>query len=105
MAKLSSLASVLRSKNAGPLLLTLDIMFDEEVPYDQVRNSGVISKQLISRLYKVSEEEVQIFEYDPAFAIKITIPRRYPVGDERDSDIYGAQQHAPLLDIEVPESP
>ena len=105
MAKLSSLASVLRSKNAGPFLLTLDIMFDGEVRYDQVRNSGVISKQLISGLYKVSEEEVQIFEYDPAFAIKITIHRRYPVGDERDTDIYGAQQHAPLLDIEVPEGP
>ena len=73
------------------LLLTLDIIFDGEVRYDHVRNSGVISKQLISRLYKVSEEEVQIFEYDPAFAIKITIPRRYPVGDEQDSDIYGAQ--------------
>ncbi len=30
MAKLHELAKVIRSKNAGALLLTLDIMFDNE---------------------------------------------------------------------------
>ena len=44
-----------------------------------------------------------IIPYDVAYAIKITIPRLVPSGDPGDTDVYGAQQHAPLLDIEIPD--
>ena len=40
-------------------------------------------------------------EFDPAYAIKFTIYRERPSGSPGDSDIFGAQQYAPLLDIEV----
>lgn len=102
MAKLIELARVLRSKNAKVLQLTFDIMFDKKENYERVKNSGVLTERLISKLYKVKEEDVRIINYDFAMAIKITIPRRHPCGDEMDTDIYGAQQHAPLIDIEIP---
>ncbi|MBT5111287.1 MAG: DUF4387 domain-containing protein [Rhodospirillaceae bacterium] len=103
MATLAELTSVLRSKNAGALLCTLDLMFETEETYTHVRDSGVLEPGLIARLYGVSDNEVAIIPYDVAYAIKITLPRLHKSGDPGDTDIYGAQQHAPLLDIEIPD--
>jgi hypothetical protein len=38
----------------------------------------------------------------PAFAIKFTIYRARPSGSPGDPDIFGAQQYAPLMDVEIP---
>ena len=103
MASLSELTSVLRSKNAGALLCTLDLMFADQVTYERVRDGGAINSERIASLYKVSENQVSIIPYDVAYAIKITVPRLVPSGNFGDTDIYGAQQHGPLLDIEIPD--
>ena len=102
MAKLKDLASVLRSKNAGAFQITFDIMFADKATYEKVKQTGVINSDLFARLYKVPVEKVQFTEYDAAYAFKGTIPRRISSGDVGDTDVYGAQQHAPLLDVEVP---
>ncbi|HNV60919.1 MAG TPA: DUF4387 family protein, partial [Rhodoferax sp.] len=39
---------------------------------------------------------------EPAFAIKFTIYRLRPSGSAGDGDIFGAQQYAPLLDLQIP---
>jgi len=39
---------------------------------------------------------------DPGNAIKFTTYRLRPSGSPGDPDIFGAQQYAPLLDIDVP---
>ncbi len=101
MPKLVQLAKVLRSKNAGPLYLTLDIMFDEEPVYQRVIRSGKLNKKLVSQLYHVNEEDVSVIDYPAAYSVKITVPRRTISGNIGDTDIYGAQQHAPLLDVEI----
>jgi hypothetical protein len=103
MATLAELTSVLRSKNAGALLVTLDLMFEDTETYERVRDSGVVTEDLIASLYSVSQNEVSIIPYDVARAIKITVPRLVASGSFGDTDIYGAQQHAPLLDIEIPD--
>ena len=36
-----------------------------------------------------------------ALAIKVTLPRPIVAGTPGDRDVYGAQQHRPLLDIEL----
>ena len=68
-----------------------------------VRASGVITRELISRLYSVPVDDVLLVEFPPANAFKATIPRLVGSGDVEDTDIYGAQQHAPLMDVEVPD--
>ena len=103
MATLADLTSVLRSKNAGALLCTMDLMFDDVETYERVRDSGIITPALIASLYSVSQNQVSIIPYDVAMAIKITVPRLVPSGSFGDTDIYGAQQHGPLLDIEIPD--
>ncbi|MEK9673080.1 MAG: DUF4387 domain-containing protein [Rhodospirillaceae bacterium] len=103
MAKLKDIARVIRSKNAGALLLTLDIMFSDDETYQHVLKAGVISPRTIAPFYGLTDNEVAIIPFEVARAIKITIPRRVPSGSPGDMDVYGAQQHAPLLDIEVPD--
>ncbi len=102
MPKIRDIASICRSKNASPFLVTLDVVFPNRETFERVRDSGVISKELISRLYSVSEADVLLVEFPPANAFKATVPRLYGSGDVEDGDVYGAQQHAPLMDVEVP---
>jgi hypothetical protein len=102
MTRLKDIAKACKSKNAGPFHVTLDIMFDDAKLFERVRATGVIRAELIAQLYGVPLEAVQFTEYPPALAWKATIPRRIPSGAIGDTDIYGAQQHAPLLDVEVP---
>jgi len=102
MPRIRDIAVICRSKNASPFLLTLDMVFPDRETFDKVRASEVISKGLISRLYSVAEKDVLLVEFPPANAIKATIPRLHGSGDVEDTDVYGAQQHAPLMDVEIP---
>ena len=102
MVRIRDIAVTCRSKNASPFLVTLDIVFPDRVTFEKVQASGVINTELISRLYKVPVKDVMLVEYPPANAFKATIPRLHGSGDVEDSDVYGAQQHAPLMDVEVP---
>ena len=102
MAKLWEVTKLVRSKNAGPFVLTFDIMFDDAEVYEEVRDSGVLNKKLVAEMYQQNEADVLFFNCDNALAIKFSIPRPIASGDLGDSDCFGGQQYAPLLEIEVP---
>jgi len=96
--RLRDIADVIRSKNAGPFELTFDIMFKTKKIYHTVVRSGVFAKKSFAALYGISPDDViEIVIFEPANAIKITIARPIPSGDLRETDVYGAQQHAPLM--------
>ncbi|HER24719.1 MAG TPA: DUF4387 domain-containing protein [Candidatus Atribacteria bacterium] len=97
------LVKVIRSKNAGPFELTFDIIFKDKETYQKVKETKVITKELIAQLYHIPLEKVLHFvEFDPANAIKATIVRQVDSGSIGETDVYGAQQHAPLLEIKIP---
>lgn len=101
--KLVALAKTIRSKNASPNKMTFDIIFREKVTYELVKKSGVINRELICRLYNVTLDDItDLVTYDPANAIKFSFYRSFPSGNPGDPDIYGAQQYAPLMDVEIP---
>ncbi len=101
--KLVDIAKTIRSKNAGVDKITFDIIFREKAEYDLVRQSGALTRESIVALFGIGEERISDFvEFDPAFAIKFTIYRHRPSGSPGDPDIFGAQQYAPLMDVEVP---
>ncbi len=102
MPLLKNVASVCKSKNAGPFELTIDVVFDSNETYQRVKATGVLGPALFARLYNVAAEHVLFTPYDAAFAFKATLPRLVPAGDFGDTDVYGCQQHAPLLDIDLP---
>ncbi len=102
MPKLWQIAKLVRAKNAGPFTLTFDIVFADQTTYAQVKSSGAITRELFARLYRVPVDDVVFFEHDRALALKASIPRPSASGDLDDSGVFGAQQHGPLVDLEIP---
>jgi hypothetical protein len=99
--KLEDIASVIRSKNAGPRALTLDVMFADDADYVRAAQSPAFTAPYIAALYGVAEGDVRVIPYPLGRAIKIVMPRRVTAGDPGDTDAYGAQQHGPLLGVEL----
>ena len=99
--KLWQMTKLIRSKNAGPFELTFDVIFKDRAGYEKVRDAKLISADWFAKTYRLAPEGVSIINYDAANAIKITIPRPTISGAINDSDVYGGQQHGPLVNIEV----
>jgi hypothetical protein len=101
--RLSDIAKTIRSKNAGVDKVTFDVIFPDRASYDQVRESGVLSRDAVCRIFGIDAAQItDHVAFDPALAIKFTMYRRLPSGSPGDADIFGSQQYGPLLDIEVP---
>ena len=99
MQKLMDYTKILRSKNAGPLYITFDLIFN--TPGDMQYVSQRLTKEHIAKAYDIFEEKVDIIVYDVVNSIKITFPRKNISGSLQDTDIYGCQQHIPLANIEI----
>lgn len=99
---LRELAKVVRSKNSGPFEITFDVIFDDETKYRRVKGSGALEAAKLARLYGVSGQDVMVcMFFDPAMAFKLTLRRPWAQGTTGERDTFGAQQHAPLLDISI----
>ncbi len=101
MATLHELARLIRSKNAGPFELTIDVMFETRDAYERVRSSSVLSVENVAAIYSVDPALVSRFEADVAMAIKVSIPRPVASGSVEDTDIFGGQFHSPLVNLEI----
>jgi hypothetical protein len=99
--KLVELARTVRSKNAGPLKLTLGLLFDDEAAYRRALQSPALEPGAIAHLYGRPKGTVGMLPYPAALAVTIVMNRLVVSGDVGDRDVYGAQQHAPLLDLEL----
>lgn len=98
--KLVDMASVIRSKNSGPYELTFDIIFKTFDEYHFFKEHQPINVATVAKLYSIPEEDVlQVIYFDPAKAVKATIKRPIPSGALGETDVYGAQQHAPLMNF------
>lgn len=97
--KLIELTKILRSKNAGPLYITFDLMFDSREKMQTALSS--LNKSVVAKAYNVDENNVEIIPYEIVNSIKITFPRKNVSGSLFDDDVYGCQQHMPLANIEI----
>ncbi|MBM3345111.1 MAG: DUF4387 domain-containing protein [Betaproteobacteria bacterium] len=102
MQTLDQIAKVIRSKNAGPFCLTLDVLFDKPADYRRVRDAQVITREKMAALYRRPLDQVQVYNHESALAMKVSLVRWTPAGSLTDSDIYGAQQHVLLYKLPVP---
>lgn len=102
MTQLHELARLIRSKNAGPFELTIDLMFEDRASYDRVRDSGAVTVESIAQLYGLDPSVIQYFEADVAMALKFSFPRPSVSGSLDDTDLFGGQFHSPLVRLEIP---
>lgn len=99
MKELIDYTKILRSKNAGPLYMTFDLIFPENKSYKKVCKK--LTKEHIAKAYDVPLEQIDIIQYEVVNSIKITFPRKHISGSLYDNDIYGCQQHIPLSKIKI----
>ncbi len=98
---LTELASVIRSKNAGPLCFTVDLFFRDQAAYERAASSQALQASTVAQCYGLWVSQVRRFELPEIWAIKLSMPRAVCAGNPGDGDLYGAQQHAPLLSLMV----
>lgn len=99
--KLYDIAEVIRSKNAGPFTLTLDLILKNDDDFEKVLNAPSFNSKCIADIYKVKAAEVKIHPFKAIKAIKISMPRLISSGAPSDNDVYGSQQHLPLSNLEI----
>jgi len=100
---LGDIATFVTSKNAGPFLLTLDVVFPDRATYERFKALRVLDRDTVARLYGIDPADVlRVIEFDPAHAVKVTMRRPWGSGAVGETDVYGAQQHVPLMQLPVP---
>jgi hypothetical protein len=89
---------MVRSKNAGPFTLTIDVIFNE--PEDAAAfYAEFTSGDASPELGPVSAPGAQFFLDRRAAAVKITTGRLIPAGSFGDLDLYGCQQHVGVMEF------
>jgi hypothetical protein len=96
------LAVLVRSKNAGPFWLTLDVFCGSEEVYHTLAAEGVITPERVAGLYRVDPASVRVFRLANLHVIKVSFPRPVPQGAAGDRDMHAGQQHVPLARLEIP---
>jgi hypothetical protein len=103
--RLGEIARLVRSKNAGPFMLTVDVLFADRETFDRVTRSGALAPERIGTLYGVAVDKIMSFTLPEALTVKLSFPRDVPSGSRGDHDVYGCQYMWRLAASEVPETP
>lgn len=96
---LGQTAKYVRSKNAGPFWMTIDIFCDNDEAYDQIKNSENLTEEKLKEIYHV--EMVEKYTLDDLRVVKFSMPRPYPQGSPHDADMHAGQQYICILDTEL----
>lgn len=99
---LQDLAIEVRSKNAGPFWVTMELFMRDEAAYAVAADPGFLNEGVIGRLYGVPADGVQVFRIPSLNVVKISFPRPVPQGSLHDRDIHAGQHHVPLAVLPLP---
>ena len=88
MPRLSDLVLKVRSKNAGPFWLTIDIFCGTPQAFETVTSK--LSTETVAALYRASLEDIKRFDIADLMVIKFSLPRPVVQGSREDRDMHGA---------------
>ncbi|MFB9690513.1 DUF4387 domain-containing protein [Amycolatopsis plumensis] len=96
---LADLAHEVRSKNAGPFWVTMELFMRDAEGYRLA--AELVDERMIARLYRVAEDAIRIFRIPSLNVVKISFPRPVSQGSLRDRDVHAGQHHVPLARVPV----
>ena len=100
--RLYDCATVIRSKNAGPFTLTIDVVLPDADTFRRALAAPGMSPERIAALYGAPPDRVRVVPFERILTIKVARPRPgASAGAPGDRDVYGCQRHFPLGDIEI----
>ena len=104
---LGDAAKIVRSKNAGPYEITLDVIFDDKTIYESIKSANLLRPERIAELYDINLQDIVYCGFfDQAMAFKVTIPRmragrRAVSGGFMEHDVHGSQAYGPLMGLQI----
>jgi hypothetical protein len=99
---IGELALEVRSKNAGPFWVTMELFMRGADGYRIVADETFLNERVIAELYRVDAEAIQLFRIPSLNIVKISFPRPVSQGSLRDRDMHAGQHHVPLAALRVP---
>ncbi|WP_290059534.1 DUF4387 domain-containing protein [Amycolatopsis solani] len=99
---LADLAHEVRSKNAGPFWVTMELFMRDADGYRVAADETFLNERVIASLYHVDEHSIGIFRIPSLNVVKISFPRPVSQGSLRDRDMHAGQHHVPLARLVVP---
>ena len=97
--KVCDIARFVRSKNAGPFWVTIDIFCDDDASYELIKNSPNLKLENVAALYNTVPDKMKIFYLDSLRAIKYSFERPHPSGWKYENDMHSGQQYIALSQI------
>ena len=88
MKILSKITKNIRSKNAGPFWVTVDLFFKDKNSFFYACEN--ISNEKVSNILKIKKNQLKRFEVENLKVIKFSFPRKNIQGSRLDRDIHGA---------------
>jgi hypothetical protein len=101
----ADLALEVRSKNAGPFWVTMEVFLRDTAGYAVIADPGFLDAPVIANLYGVAADTVQLFRIPQLNVVKISFPRPVVQGSLHDRDIHAGQHHVPLALLPLPPAP
>ncbi|MEO9514861.1 MAG: DUF4387 family protein [Paracoccaceae bacterium] len=99
LPKLGTLVHKLRSKNAGPFWLTIDIFCGDAKTYRRVIDG--LKTELVAQIYDTEPQTIKRFDIADLNVIKFSFPRPTIQGAVADRDMHGASWAALLSEAEI----
>ena len=89
MAKLGERVEKVRSKNAGPFWVTVDVFCGSAAVFDEIARG--LRTDAVAALYHQPSQLLKRFEIADLNVIKFSFPRPVVQGSRADRDMHGAQ--------------
>ena len=89
----------IRSKNAGPFWITIDIFCGSKVVFDEIRVR--LDNVRIINLFQINGQTLKRFEIESLNVIKFSFPRQIIQGGILDRDMHGAQLAVLLSEMDL----
>jgi hypothetical protein len=101
MATIRRVCRHVRSKNAGPFWVTIDLFFDGADNYRRYSESPALGAGLVQKLFGADPRLVRKYPVPKLHMVKISYARTNVQGGEVERDMHCGQQYVRLLDVEL----
>ncbi len=99
LARLGDQVQKIRSKNAGPFWLTIDIFCGSQEAYEAI--VATLPTSRVAQTFGTSLQNIKRFDISQLHVVKFSLPRPTVQGAPNDRDMHGASWAALLSDIDL----
>ncbi|MEM6761223.1 MAG: DUF4387 family protein [Pseudomonadota bacterium] len=99
MSEVRDVVEKVRSKNAGPFWVTVDIFCGSTEAFERVQRG--LKTQAVAAAFDTPEQLLKRFDIDSLNVVKISVPRPSVQGTVSDRDMHGAGWAALVAEMEI----